>query len=269
MEVDKNNQDTPAQKREERRKVLVVSKEDLLSTEMTRYAVSLAERLGYDLIVLSVESGTGAVSSLAYEHQLRRVFQKRSVRAVRPLMAAASRKGVQCEHIVKFGDVATAVDEVYHSVRRIELVLVDWDTEREGIAGELPLPIFSIQSKSRSKGEFIMSHDQHHSQKKRPLMQTVGYGLLTTALYAAVFTNADAIAHYFARGGWYSALPIATVFAFSFAHGTFASHLWSLLGVEAVKKDALRKMEQQVVQQKKTLQKRPRAHAYVNPFHRI
>ena len=66
--------------------------------------------------------------------------------------------------------------------------------------------------------------------------RTVALGLGAAALYAAVFLNADLVMKYFTRGGWYAALPVATVFVFSFVHGAFASNLWSLLGIEATKK---------------------------------
>jgi hypothetical protein len=85
--------------------------------------------------------------------------------------------------------------------------------------------------------------------------------------------NADTITNLFTRGSWYAALPIATAFIFSFAHGAFASNLWSLLGIEAAKKDmkfqTVEKTAHKDVFQKKTSRKRPVARAYVNPFHRL
>lgn len=65
--------------------------------------------------------------------------------------------------------------------------------------------------------------------------KTLLFGLLSIALYAAVFSHATAVAHFFARGAWYAILPIITVFLFSFVHGSFASHIWTLLGIEARK----------------------------------
>jgi hypothetical protein len=74
------------------------------------------------------------------------------------------------------------------------------------------------------------------SRKKKPVAKTLIYGAITAILYAAVFTNADAVLHFFTRGGIYAALPIGAVFVFSFAHGAFASNLWSVLGIEAITK---------------------------------
>ncbi len=75
-----------------------------------------------------------------------------------------------------------------------------------------------------------------HDSGKKPLAKTIIYGAITAILYAAVFSNADAVLHLFARGGLYAALPIGAVFVFSFAHGAFAGNLWSVLGVEAITK---------------------------------
>ncbi len=109
--------------------------------------------------------------------------------------------------------------------------------------------------------------------KKKPIGKLLGYGAISAALYVAVFTNADTVTNYFTRGGWYAALPILTVFVFSFAHGAFASNLWSFMGINAVQKDVkvvtIEKSAQDDVRTQKVARKRPRARAYINPFHRI
>lgn len=73
-------------------------------------------------------------------------------------------------------------------------------------------------------------------RKKKPMAKTVLYGIGTAILYAAVFSHSDYVSQLFSVGGMYAALPIGTVFVFSFAHGAFASNLWSVLGIEAVTK---------------------------------
>ena len=72
-------------------------------------------------------------------------------------------------------------------------------------------------------------------KRNKQVGKTLLFGLLSIALYAAVFSHATAVAHFFARGAWYAILPIITVFLFSFVHGSFASHIWTLLGIEARK----------------------------------
>ncbi|MEW6136872.1 MAG: hypothetical protein AB1733_01465 [Thermodesulfobacteriota bacterium] len=66
--------------------------------------------------------------------------------------------------------------------------------------------------------------------------QTLLFGAMSAALYFLVLGNSTTVMEYFTRGGYYAALPVLTVFIFSFVHGTFASKLWSALGVEAITK---------------------------------
>lgn len=89
--------------------------------------------------------------------------------------------------------------------------------------------------------------------KKRSLWgKTLVYGLLAAGLYAAIFWQEDLVMKYFTRGGWYAALPIATVFIFSLAHGSFANYLWSALGIEATrKKTAVRPEKARPVERKR------------------
>jgi hypothetical protein len=77
-----------------------------------------------------------------------------------------------------------------------------------------------------------------YEKEKKLAGKTAIYGAITAILYAVVFSHASTVMEYFARGGYYAALPVATVFVFSFAHGAFAHNLWSALGVEAVTKPA-------------------------------
>ncbi len=78
------------------------------------------------------------------------------------------------------------------------------------------------------------------SAQKKPIAKTVLLGLVSAGMYAAAFANEGAMMTYFTKGGIYSALPIATVFAFSFVHGAFASNLWTCLGINARKSVAKR-----------------------------
>jgi hypothetical protein len=68
---------------------------------------------------------------------------------------------------------------------------------------------------------------------KKPVLKTIIYGVVSVALYAAAFTHANTLTELFSRGSFWAAGPILTVFVFSYAHGTFASNLWSCLGVMA------------------------------------
>jgi len=74
------------------------------------------------------------------------------------------------------------------------------------------------------------------SQKKKPYLKAVVFGVLSIASYVALFSNRTLVMDYFTRGHAYAALPIVTAFFFSFVHGAFASNVLDVLGIEAAKK---------------------------------
>jgi hypothetical protein len=242
----------------ERQKILVVGSEGVFTDDLINYAIQLAQRIGHDLLALTVwtspEKGTGA---------------RLSAKAAEAFRERAGASGVRCEHLSRFGDTATAVEDLIHDIKRIELLVADSRAGIKEISREIAVPIYTVSPNlPPEKGARAMSKESGLEHKK-PWIQTAGFGLAAVALYAAVFTNSATVMSYFTRGGWYAALPIATVFLFSFVHGSFASNLWSLLGIEAMRKDALRETERKVAQKRKPARKRPRAYAYVNPFHKI
>ena len=74
------------------------------------------------------------------------------------------------------------------------------------------------------------------SSKKKPVGKLLVTGLLSIALYAILFSNQDLVSNTFTRGGLYALLPIGTALIFSFVHGAFTGHFWTVMGVEASKK---------------------------------
>ena len=74
------------------------------------------------------------------------------------------------------------------------------------------------------------------SSKKKPVGIMFIMGIISVALYTALLSNQDMINGNFAKGGMYALLPIATAFLFSYFHGGFTGHFWTVLGVEAARK---------------------------------
>ena len=74
--------------------------------------------------------------------------------------------------------------------------------------------------------------------RKRHVKNCFVFGALTVGLYAAVFGNQGFVMTYFTKGGLYALLPVAVVFAVSYAHGNFTSSFWSALGIEGSKTTA-------------------------------
>lgn len=239
------------------RKILVVGKGENLNIEALDYAVNLAERLGYGLIALSVNPALAPKKRFIspYQRYLRQKFSQRALAAGEAAQKQAASKGISFEQVVKFGDLGRAVAEVNRQVKRIEFVITQAGIKEEEVTGEMSLPVFSITG---YQGERTMAKESE-SRGAKQIGKTVGLGLAAAALYAAVFLNADTVMKYFTRGAWYAALPVATVFVFSFVHGAFASQFWSLLGIEATKR----------VQPRPTAAKRPVARKRPRPQLRI
>ncbi len=72
--------------------------------------------------------------------------------------------------------------------------------------------------------------------KKKPVAAMIVMGIISIALYAVLLAKQDLVNSTFGKGGMYAFLPIITAFLFSYFHGAFTGHFWTVLGVEAAKK---------------------------------
>lgn len=75
-------------------------------------------------------------------------------------------------------------------------------------------------------------------RKSTALKQTLLYGVGSIIIYVLAFSNADAFAALCAKGGLWTALPIASVLLLSYVHGHFAGALWELCGITGVQKQS-------------------------------
>lgn len=250
---------TSGHSQEVKRKILVVSKDYAFSNGVVDYAANLSQRLGYDIIAMSVNPALGASGKFfsPYNQHLRGKFTQQAQAAWAPVADVLAGQGIKSEHVVKFEGLSGAIKDLNHEVKRIDFVITDSGIKDQEITGEIPLPVFSI---SGYQGEKIMAQEQHETAHRGKLIRnTIGLGVASAALYAAVFTNTGTIMTYFTKGGAYAALPIITVFAFSFVHGAFTSNLWSALGIEATKK-----VQPRVAPPRPAPRKRPRPQLHLD-----
>lgn len=252
-----------------KKKILVVGEDGIFTEGIMDYATHLAGRLGYDILTMGVQTGRRRMPLGSDDPKPDKEFLQGAVAAGSAVKLRAAAQGIHCEHTVRYGDLGSAVEELIHEVKRVELVVTESEIDKEEVARKVTIPVFSVISNCEVEEKGNGMTCENAVEKKKPVAQTVGYGLLTAGLYGVVFANADALMHSFTKGGWYAALPITTAIVFSFAHGAFASNLWSLMGIEARKPGLKRQTDQQVVRQRKQAQKRPRVQAYVNPFHKM
>jgi hypothetical protein len=217
----------------ENRKILVAGEGETFANGVMDYAVNLAERLGYEIIALNVSPELGTSGFLSpYKRYLREQFRQRAAAAAAAPRQKVAAKGLRFEHLVRFGDLSRAIEDVNHEFKRIEFVITSENEDVDEMTAEVTLPVFAIKG---DRGESIMV-EKRGGRNMKLIGKTIGLGLASAALYAAVFTHAGTVMKFFTKGGWYAALPVATVFVFSFVHGAFASNLWSVLGIEAIRK---------------------------------
>ncbi len=74
------------------------------------------------------------------------------------------------------------------------------------------------------------------STRKKPVAALIVTGIISIALYATLLMKQDLLNGTFAKGGLYAFLPIITAFVFSYFHGSFTGHFWTVLGIEAARK---------------------------------
>ncbi len=247
----------------ERRKILVIGRPDGITDVLADYAIQLSERLEADLFVVAILDGAGNDDTGVYP-TVDRAIAKETLHVFKQ---RAAKKNIRCNDAIWEGNMEKAAEFLLQTVKRTVFVLTDSEYTKNQLSEDITIPVFSISTTYNMEGATMARESKE--QRKKDLSKTIGYGLLSACLYGLVFWKTDTVMHYFTKGGFYAALPVATVLVFSFAHGAFASSLWSLIGIKPMKKDALQPADSKTIGQTKKLQKRPRAYAYINPFHKI
>ena len=232
------------------RRLLAVGVDGAEHQLLKNHALELGARIGCEVVMLTLDP-------------------KSSPRTGNVTMATPADCGEHCmQYRAPAGDMGAAVTELAQSLKRIEFILTDSDAIKESLTETELTPVFKIMDSTLQTGGKSMANTSMAPPAK-PIGKTILYGAITAALYAGIFWKADMVMNLFSRGGLYAALPITTAFVFSFAHGAFASNLWSLLGIQAKTTAEAYKSVSASTQPAKTKTKRPRARAYVNPFHNM
>ena len=122
---------------EVKRKILVVGKDYAFSNGVVDYAANLSQRLGYDIIAMSVNPALGASGKFfsPYNQHLRGKFTQRAQEAWAPVAAALANHGIKSEHVVKFEGLSGAIKDLNHEIKRIDFVITDSGIKDQEITG--------------------------------------------------------------------------------------------------------------------------------------
>ncbi len=212
----------------EKEKILVVSTSAGFHNEIMDFAIQLSGRTECQIIAVSL---TGQPEKKMFLG----LFSSSEEKQVSKFKKTAWAAGIGFRHSFMDGEPGETAWNLCHRLKRVSFIITDDEAAYSKMEGNVTVPVYiiktAVNSKKRFKGDSIMAKAESRNSYG---IKTLVYGLVTAALYAAVFTHADLVMSIFNKGGIYAALPIVTVFIFSFAHGAFAGNLWSMLGIEAV-----------------------------------
>ncbi len=260
------DQDSDAGQAGEPRKpsILVVTRKGHMDEPVMDYALNVAERLGYRILAAYVNT----LPKYRDGGERSRRFAAAVKESAALFQARADNRRIGFEHVEEMGKVGEAVSRLCHAAKRVEFVVIDHGIRMEEAASKSPVPVFSvIYAKPKELRRDRSSSMEHHNlgdyamsvkSRKRHVSRTLIFGAMAVALYAAVFTHTDQIMTYFTKGGFYALLPVATVFLFSYVHGSFTSSFWSALGIEGSKATS-QKAPQKVATDRTKKDARPRA----------
>ena len=224
--------------------ILVVTRNGHMAEQVMDYAVNVADRLKYNILAAHINTLP------FYRDGGRRsgLFASAMQESALLLREKAEDKGVHVRHLGDAGKIGKVVKRLCYSEKHIEFIVIDQGIRKEEVVSHSPVPVFSViytekkaglpdkatYYKPAEKGVSRMST----TSRKRHVKNCFIFGALTAGVYAAIFANQELVMTYFTKGGIYALLPVAVVFAVSYAHGNFTSSFWSALGIEGSKTTA-------------------------------
>ena len=156
----------------ERRKILVIGKSDNLNDALSGYAIQLAQRLKYDLFVVSVmPQGAGSTSAVSVSVA---AHYRQAMEILHDFKLKAASKDVPCDHTIQYGEIAAVADAVLHTVRRIEFVVTDSEYTKTQISEDVTIPVFSLSTNQLHPEGKPMTRETKQ-QRNTEINKTIGY----------------------------------------------------------------------------------------------
>jgi hypothetical protein len=131
----------------EPRKIVVVTTRESFASELIDYALELAERLGHEIVALSIctanaESARSANPKGAGEAA--GDFGCRAAESVAGFRDGALRRSIAFQHLIREGSVRKVLEHLGSEVRRIDLVLTGADLSASNDFVDAGLPVFRV-----------------------------------------------------------------------------------------------------------------------------
>ncbi|MEW6601450.1 MAG: universal stress protein [Nitrospirota bacterium] len=132
-----------AEKETEREKIIVVGYEEGFSEKLVSYALSMADRMNYEIAALNVIP-VGRRLFSALNDRVKDELKTNTEKGAEAFRARASEKNILFTHTVKFGDTDRTINELCRELKRVTFIL----TEPEHLSGEeaanANIPVFCL-----------------------------------------------------------------------------------------------------------------------------
>jgi hypothetical protein len=252
--------------------ILVVTRNGHMAEPVMEYALNVAERLKYSILAAYINTLPFYRDGGKRSKLFASAIQESSMLFVEK----GKTRSITVEYIGTSGKIGRAVKQLCHSEKHIEFVVIDQGISMKEVSSQSPVPVFSViythtkagrvykTTNNRTFNEGV-SRMSTTTSRKRHVKNCFVFGALTAGVYAAVFSNQEFVMTYFTKGGLFALLPVAVVFAISYAHGNFTSSFWSALGIEGSKATTTKKADiRQDVPASAGIRKDTRPRAQVN-----
>jgi len=201
----------------------------------------------------------------AGEHATARHLEEMLATSIRELLCPDEiEKAPKCSVNVTTGDPEVEISRFVSDHPDVVLAICDAtdadapdSPECRLLARKLKVPAVTIQPKKSQKGKQTSMKAKLH--RRKAAVRALVFGALSACLYGVVFFNQATVTTFFTRGHLFALLPVGAVFAFSYIHGSFASNVWTALGIEASSK----KLPKQVRKDRRERIERPQPRAVV------
>jgi len=120
-----------------RKRILVIGHGCSFSERLGQYALGVAERMGSDLLLLSV-------GMARHDKTWRESFAQLASDAAKSVQEAAVRLGLKVDHEIRFGSIDQAVSSLVRTSGRIEFILSEPE-EGDQVLGQTGLALFTVK----------------------------------------------------------------------------------------------------------------------------
>ena len=128
----------------EPRKILVIGHEENFSEKLVDYSVSMAKRLGFEIVALNVTTAPLSMSAERAQDAIS-LFRRHSQENVSGLEKQAQDSGIGFSHLVEIGHQDEVVEKLHAKYPNMRYVLTEPDPEAAQKAqGRISIPVFDL-----------------------------------------------------------------------------------------------------------------------------